>query len=84
MGEDQVLDTQEALFHHVEEFSISCQTTFHYSHGTLQLGLPHTISHAFTMSAPHAEFQDQADPGVETPQTGDTMQDDYKSRPGQN
>jgi hypothetical protein len=35
------------------------------------------------MSAPDAEFQDQADPGVEAPQTQDTVQDDYKSRTGQ-
>lgn len=35
------------------------------------------------MSAPDAEFQDAADPGVEAPQTGDTTQDDYKSRTGQ-
>lgn len=35
------------------------------------------------MSAPEAEFQDQADPGVEAPQTQDTMQNDYKSCPGQ-
>jgi hypothetical protein len=35
------------------------------------------------MSAPDAEFQAQADPSVEAPQTQDTMQDDYKSRTGQ-
>jgi hypothetical protein len=35
------------------------------------------------MFAPEAEFQDQADPGVEAPQTQDTMQNDYKSCPGQ-
>ena len=35
------------------------------------------------MSAPDAEFQDQADPGVEAPHTQDTLQDDYKSRTGQ-
>ena len=35
------------------------------------------------MSAPDAEFQDPVDPGVEAPQSQDTMQDDYKSRTGQ-
>ena len=35
------------------------------------------------MSAPDAEFQDQTDPGVEAPQTQDTMQNDYTSRTGQ-
>jgi hypothetical protein len=35
------------------------------------------------MSAPEAEFRDQADPGVEAPQAQDIMQNDYKSRTGQ-
>jgi hypothetical protein len=35
------------------------------------------------MSRPGDEFQDQADPGVEAPETQDTMQNDYKSRTGE-